>query len=103
MDTNRVHHESEAHDDVEAHYSGLGRLELLAEIRGPESARAKRARRTEAELAEAVREDEQRTGLTMTPREREAFARGFYGHEYAEEVRALAAAGLLDSEDAGEE
>lgn len=57
-------------------------------------------RRTEAELIEAIREDERQPGRTMTPTEREAFARGFHGREYAEEVRALAAAGLLDEEDA---
>ena len=73
---------------------GRTRLEILAEIR--------RTRRTEQELIEAMREDERQTGRTMTPSEIQAFARGFHGREYAAEVRALAAAGLLD-EDAGEE
>jgi len=35
----------------------------------------------------------------MTPSEREAFARGFFGQEYAAEVRLLAREGLLDDED----
>ena len=58
--------------------------------------RVRQSRRTEAELAEAIREDEARQGRTMTPTEREAFARGFFGQEYAAEVRLLARAGLLD-------
>ena len=74
---------------------GRTRLEILAEIR--------RTRRTEQELIEAIREDEQRTGRTMTPSEREGFARGFFGPEYAAEIRLLAASGHLDDEDAGEE
>ena len=34
----------------------------------------------------------------MTPTERVAFVRGFFGQEYAAEVRLLAAEGLLDGE-----
>jgi len=53
-------------------------------------------------LVEAIAEDEARQGHPMTPREREAFARGFFGTEYAAEVRLLARAGLLDDEDGQE-
>ncbi len=56
-------------------------------------------RRTEAELIEAIAEDERQTGRTMTPSEREGFARRFFAEEYAEDIRALAAAGPLDEED----
>jgi len=66
-----------------------------------ERKRVRRSRRTEAELVEAIAEDEARQGHPMTPREREAFARGFFGTEYAAEVRLLARAGLLDDEDEG--
>ena len=38
-----------------------------------------RSVRAEAELGEAIREDEQQLGRPHTPREREAFARGFRG------------------------
>ena len=72
---------------------------------GPFAAERKRvrhSRRTEAELVEAIREDEARQGHPMTPREREAFARGFFGVEYAGEVRLLARTGLLDDEDGAE-
>jgi len=55
----------------------------------------------ETELVEAIAQDEERQGRTMTPREREAFARGFFGQEYAAEVRMLARAGLLDDDDQG--
>lgn len=53
----------------------------------------------ELELLEAIREDEARQGRTMAPGEREAFARGFFGPEYAAEIRLLAASGHLDEED----
>ncbi len=65
------------------------------------SVRVRRTDRTEAELIEAIAEDEERQGRPMTPSERIGFARGFYGQEYAEEIRYLAAAGLLDDEDEG--
>jgi hypothetical protein len=38
-------------------------------------------KRTEAELLEALAEDETKQGRPHTPREREAFARGFFGGE----------------------
>jgi hypothetical protein len=50
-------------------------------------------------LVEAIAEDEASQGRSMTPSEREAFARGFFGIEYGEEIRMLAAQGLLDDED----
>jgi hypothetical protein len=62
-----------------------------------ERKRIRRSRRTE--LVEAIAEDEARQGHPMTPREREAFARGFFGTEYAAEVRLLARAGLLDDDE----
>src|SRR5215204_5416016 len=64
-----------------------------------ERGRIRHSRRTEDELVAAIREDEERQGCPMTPREREAFARGFFGQEYAAEVRLLAAQGLLDEEE----
>ena len=67
-----------------------------------ERERIKRSRRTEAELIEAITEDEAQQGRPMTPTEREAFARGFFGQEYIAEVRLLARAGLLDDEDCQE-
>ncbi len=66
-----------------------------------ERKRIRRSRRTEAECTEAIREDEARQGRTMTPTEREAVARGFFGTEYAAEVGLLARAGLLDDDDQG--
>ncbi len=39
-------------------------------------------RRTEAELIEAIEEDEERQGRTMTPRERIGFALGFFSPSY---------------------
>lgn len=59
----------------------------------------RRERRTEAELVEAIREDEQKLGRPMTHGERGGFARGFFGPEYVAEIRLLAAEGLLDAED----
>jgi hypothetical protein len=67
-----------------------------------EHKRVRQSCRTEEELVAAIREDEARQGHPMIPREREAFARGFFGQEYGEEIRMLARAGLLDGED-GEE
>jgi hypothetical protein len=61
--------------------------------------RIRRSRRTEEELAWAIREDEERQGRPMTPSERTEFARGFFSQEYGEEIRILAAQGLLDEED----
>ena len=42
-------------------------------------------KRIEAELLEALAEDEAKQGLPHTPREREAFARGFLGEEYRQQ------------------
>jgi hypothetical protein len=64
-----------------------------------ERKRVRHSRRTEAELVEAIREDEARQGRPMTPSERDAFARGFFGQEYAAEVRLLARTGMLDDPD----
>jgi len=61
--------------------------------------RVKQSRRTEPELIEAIREDEQQLGRSLTPSERDAFARGFHGQSYGQEIRMLARAGLLDGED----
>ena len=44
---------------------------------------------TEAELLGAVAEDETKQGRPHTPREREAFARGFLGEDYRQEDRAV--------------
>ncbi len=60
-----------------------------------ERKRVRQSRRTEAELVEAIAQDEAQQGRPMTPTEREAFARGFFGQEYAAEVRMLARAGML--------
>jgi hypothetical protein len=68
-----------------------------------ERERIRKSHRSEAELVEAIAEDEVQQGRPMTPTEREAFARGFFGQEYAAEVRLLAAEGLLDSEAEDEE
>jgi hypothetical protein len=68
-----------------------------------EMERIRKSRRTEGDLIAALIEDEMRQGRPMTPSERDAFARGFFGQEYGEEIRALAKAGMLDGEDADEE
>ncbi len=67
-----------------------------------ERKRIRRSRRTEAELVEAIREDEARQDRPMTPTEREAFARGFFGQEYAAEIRLLARTARLDDQDGQE-
>lgn len=85
MDDVRVHRETLAGDPFAAARSQINQ-----------------SRRTEAELVEAIREDEAQQGRPMTPSERDAFARGFFGQGYAAEVRLLAAEGLLDDGD-GEE
>jgi hypothetical protein len=64
-----------------------------------ERKRVRESRRTEAECIEAIHEDEAQQGRPMTPSEREAFARGFFGTEYAAEIRLLARTGRLDDED----
>jgi hypothetical protein len=46
-------------------------------------------RRTEAELVEAIAEEEARLGQSMTPSEREEFARRFFAPEYRQEQRGL--------------
>ena len=56
-------------------------------------------KRTEAELLEALAEDEAKIGRPHTPREREAFARGFFGEEYRAELRCLAELGVECPED----
>ena len=84
MSDHRVHPETLAGDPI-AHAG--------------ERRQIRRERRTAAELAEAIREDEERLGRAMTHNERVGFARGFFGPEYVAEVRMLAAQGLLDGED----
>jgi hypothetical protein len=59
----------------------------------------RRSGRTEAELVFAIHQDECKLGRPHRPSERDAFTRGFFGQEYAGEIRMLAAAGLLDDED----
>ena len=66
---------------------------------GEERRQLRRERRTEAELIEAIREDEAKLGRPMTHGERVGFAKGFFGPEYVAEIRLLAAEGLLDDED----
>jgi hypothetical protein len=56
-------------------------------------------RRTEAELIEALAEEEARLGRPMTPSEREGFARGFFAPEYRTEIRFMAVMGLLGAEE----
>jgi hypothetical protein len=46
-------------------------------------------RRTETELVEAIAEEESRLGRSMTPSEREEFARRFFAPEYRQEQRGL--------------
>ena len=58
--------------------------------------RLRRSRRTYVEEMEAVAEEEARLGRPMSHREREAFARGFHGELYVEEMRLLAAHGRMD-------
>ena len=60
--------------------------------------RVRRSRRTDAELVEAILEDEERLGRRMSHREREAFAAGFHSEAYVEEIRLLAEHGRLDDE-----
>jgi len=67
-----------------------------------ERERVRQSRRTEAELVEAIHEDEAALGRPHTPSERDGFTRGFFSVEYAAEVRLLARAGLLDDEDGQE-
>ena len=59
-------------------------------------------KRTEAELLEALSEDEAKQGRPHTPQEREAFARGFFGKEYRETLRYLAAMGIRGPDDEDE-
>lgn len=63
------------------------------------------SRRTEAELIEALAEDEAKQGRPHTPGEREAFARAFFGEEYRREVHALTLDALMSAifPDAGDE
>lgn len=60
-------------------------------------------RRTEAELIEAIAEDEARQGRPLTPSEREGFARGFFSQEYGEEIRRLMALGVEEPSNAEDE
>ncbi len=69
----------------------------------PTTTTTRRNGHTEAELIFAIAADERQLGRPHTPGERDAFARGFFGEEYAEEIRMLAAVGLLDAEDEEEE
>jgi hypothetical protein len=57
--------------------------------------------RTEAQLLDALAEDEAKQGRPHTPREREAFARAFLGHEYRAELRRLAELGVEGPEEDG--
>jgi hypothetical protein len=57
------------------------------------------SRRTEAELVEALAEDEAQQGRPHTPGERESFARGFFSTEYREEVRRLMSLGAADEDE----
>src|SRR5215210_3304570 len=66
---------------------------------GVERRQLRRERRTEAELIEAIREDEAKLGRPMTHNERVGFARGFFGREYGTEIRLRPAQGVLDDED----
>lgn len=84
MSDRRVHPETRAGDPGSATYrAGMEKL--------------RRTRRTYAEEMEAVREEEARLGRLMGHREREAFASGFHGEPYAEDLRLLAAHGRLDA------
>jgi hypothetical protein len=62
-------------------------------------ARSRRIDTAEAELLEALAEDEALIGRPHTPREREAFAIGFFAGEYCEEIKRLMALGVLDEDD----
>ena len=84
MDDVRVHPETLASDPIP--YAA-------------ERMRIRQSRRTEAELFEAIRDDEERQGRPMTPSERTEFAKGFFSQVYGQEIRLLAAQGLLDEED----
>jgi len=57
-------------------------------------ARSPRIDTAEAELVEAIHEDEAAQGRSLTPREREAFAQAFFAEEYAAEIRRLMALGV---------
>jgi hypothetical protein len=57
------------------------------------------SKRTETELIEAIAEDEAVQGRPHAPREREAFARGFFGEAYRCEIRRLAALGIEPPEE----
>ena len=57
------------------------------------------SRHTEAELVEALAEDEVQQGRPHTPGERESFARGFFSTEYREEVRRLMSLGVADEDE----
>jgi uncharacterized Zn finger protein len=58
-----------------------------------------RERRTEGELAEAIAEEEDRRGYSMSHGERVAFAYGFFAPEYRAEISRLAALGVEGLED----
>jgi hypothetical protein len=55
--------------------------------------------RTEAELLEDLADDEVKRGRPHTPKEREAFARAFFGKEYRCDMRRLAALGVEPPEE----
>ena len=52
-----------------------------------------RERRTEAELVEAIQEEEARRGYPMSQRERVAFAYGFFAPEYVADLARAQVAG----------
>lgn len=83
MSTDRVHPARRAGDPI-AWAAGMERV--------------RRARRTDAELVEAILEDEERLGRRMSDRERVAFAQGFHGEAYVEELRLMAEHGRQDDE-----
>ncbi len=60
-------------------------------------------RRTYGDELAAVLEEEARLGRSMTPRERDAFVRGFHGQEYGAEIRRLMALGVEEPGDAEDE
>jgi hypothetical protein len=87
LSTDRVHPETRAGDPI-AYAADMERI--------------RRSRRTEGDLIAALMMDERALGRPHTPGERDAFARGFFGQEYGDEIRLLAAEGLLDDEDGQE-
>ncbi len=59
----------------------------------------KHPRFSEADLVEAIAEDEARLGRQLTPRERVAFAQGFQSTEYRAEIKRLVACEVRHGQD----